>query len=159
MPASLYCLATSGTPPNFPVSWFLTCGENVGLHQFIERQTHLVHLFVLLVDGGDEEIVGDVLKVTSVLEPGAGGGDVVGGAFALHLDQDPHISEVCANPLVEGREKLQSVRGGGDIDLHTGAILGWGLVGVFPRVESSARESITIGIIQLQLRTIGTGDT
>ena len=32
--------------------------------------------------------------LTSVLEPGSGSGDVVSGALALHLDQDPHVRQV-----------------------------------------------------------------
>ena len=45
-----------------------------------------VHLAVLLVDGGDEEVVGDVLEVAAVLQPGAGGRDVVCRALTSHLE-------------------------------------------------------------------------
>ena len=44
---------------------------------------------------------------TSELEPGAGGRDVICGALALHLDQDPHVGQVSPGPLVEGGEELQ----------------------------------------------------
>lgn len=47
--------------------------------------------------------------MSSVLQPGPGGGDVVGGALALHLDEDGHLGEVLAVPLVEGRQQLQAV--------------------------------------------------
>ena len=60
---------------------------------------------------------------TSVLEPRPGGGDMVGGALALDLDEDPHVGEVSADPLVEGGEELQSVGGGRHVNSHGAAIL------------------------------------
>ena len=60
---------------------------------------------------------------TSVLEPRPGGGDVVGGALALDLDEDPHVGEVSADPLVEGGEELQSVGGGRNVNSNGAAIL------------------------------------
>lgn len=49
------------------------------------------HLAVLRVDGADEHVVGDVVQVAAVLEPGARHGDVVGGALALGLDQHQRV--------------------------------------------------------------------
>lgn len=56
--------------------------------------------------------------MTSELEPGSGGGDVVRGALALDLDEDGEVRQVLAVPLVEGREELEPVRGGGDVHCH-----------------------------------------
>ena len=64
---------------------------------------------------------------TSVLEPGPGGRDVVGGTLALDLDEDPHVSQVSANPLVEGGKELEPVRGGGHVDNNRTAVLRRGL--------------------------------
>lgn len=47
--------------------------------------------------------------MSSVLEPGSGGGDVVSGALALDLDEDGEVGQVLAVPLVEGRQQLQAV--------------------------------------------------
>ena len=56
--------------------------------------------------------------MSSVLEPGSCGGDVVGGALALHLDEDGHVGQVLAVPLVERRQQLQTVRGRGHVYLY-----------------------------------------
>lgn len=45
----------------------------------------LVDGLVLTVDGTDQHVVGDVIEVTTELQPGSGSTDVVGGAFPLHL--------------------------------------------------------------------------
>ena len=52
-----------------------------------DKYPHLVHLLVLCVDGGDEQVVGDVLEMAAELEPGSGGRDVVSCALAFHLDK------------------------------------------------------------------------
>lgn len=50
-----------------------------------------VDLAVLGVGGANEEVVGDVVQVPSVLEPWASHTDVVRRALALGLDQDGGI--------------------------------------------------------------------
>ncbi len=50
-----------------------------------------VDLSVLNVGGTNEEIVGDVVQVSTVLEPWASHTDVVGRALALSLDQNGGI--------------------------------------------------------------------
>ena len=47
-----------------------------------------VGLTVGAVDGTNQHVVGDVVQVAAVLEPGAGHRDVVGRALALDLDQN-----------------------------------------------------------------------
>ena len=49
---------------------------------------NLVYFIILRVDGTDQHVVGDVLQVTTELEPGTGGGDVISGALSFYLDQD-----------------------------------------------------------------------
>ena len=83
----------------------------------------VVHLFVLRVETSDEEVVGDVVQVATELQPWTGGGDVVSGALALDLDEDPHVGKVSADPLVEGGEELQSVGGGRHVNSNGAAIL------------------------------------
>ena len=48
---------------------------------------------------------------------------MVGGALALDLDEDPHVGQVSADPLVEGGEELQPVRGGGHVDSNGASVL------------------------------------
>ena len=79
---------------------------------------------------------------TSVLEPRHGGGDVVSGALALELDEDPHVVEVSADPLVEGGEELQSVRGGRHVNSHGAAIL--------RRVPARVRATAISGLVTKQ---------
>jgi len=64
------------------------------------------YLAVLSVEGTDEHVVGDVVQVTSVLQPGACHGDVVSGALALGLDQHHGVCDLAANGL-EGLQNLQ----------------------------------------------------
>ena len=96
--------------------------------------------------------------MASVLQPRPGSGDVVCGALALHLDEDSHVSQILSNPLVEGREQLQSVGGWRDVHRHTGAVLWRSLVCVLPGVEAPGGETVTVRISQLQLGTIRAGE-
>lgn len=114
----------------------------------------LVGLTVGLVDGTDKHVVGDVVKVTTVLQPGAGHGDVVSGGLALSLDQDRDIEGVLAIPGLEGLENLETVGGGGDGDVHAGAVLGRGLVGVVTGVVATSGETITRGGLEEELVAI-----
>jgi hypothetical protein len=90
----------------------------------------LVGLAVLGVDGTDQHVVGDVVKVTAVLEPGTGHGDVVGGGLAVGLEQDGEVERILAVPGVEGVKELETVGGGRDLDVDGGAVRRRGLVGV-----------------------------
>ena len=44
-----------------------------------------VHFSILRVGGGDQEVVGDIVEMTTELEPGSSGGDVIGRTFTFHL--------------------------------------------------------------------------
>ena len=41
---------------------------------------------------------------------------MVGGTLALALDEDPHVSQVSTDPLVEGGKELVPVRGWRHVD-------------------------------------------
>ena len=49
---------------------------------------HAVGLLVLGIERADQHVVGDVVQVATVLEPGAGHTDVVCRTLALDFDQD-----------------------------------------------------------------------
>ena len=74
-------LPTNNNPPQ---SLLLVVSSNIGdgvevLGELVEDG---VGLLVLIVNGSNEEIVGDIVQVTSVLQPGASHGDMIGGALS-----------------------------------------------------------------------------
>ena len=115
---------------------------------------HLVGLAVGLVDGTNQTVVGDVLKVTTVLEPGTTSRDVVSGALALGLDKDRAVSVVLAVPRLEGLELLQTVRAGVDRNVDRGAVRRGSLVGVLTSVVAARRELLTGGGRELELLAV-----
>ena len=76
-----------------------------------------VDLAILGVGGTDEEVVGDVVQVSTVLEPGPSHADVVGGALALCLDQDGGILQHVTNSI-----KSQDVSGQPRTDMLAAAV-------------------------------------
>lgn len=64
-----------------------TAGEQGGR----DKKGTAAYLVVLSVQASNQEVVGDVVQVASVLEPGTRHADVVGCALALHLDEDQRI--------------------------------------------------------------------
>ena len=114
----------------------------------------LVGLTVGGVDGTDQHVVGDVVKVTTVLEPGTGHGDVISGGLALGLDEDGHVGGVLAVPGVERREDLETVRGRGDLDLDGGAVGRRGLVSVLAGVVAALGETSASGGLKLELLAV-----
>lgn len=111
----------------------------------------LVGLAVLLVDGTDKHVVGDVVQVSTVLQPGTSHGDVISGGLALALDQDGEVQGVLAVPSLEGRQELQTVTGGGNGDLDGGTVLRRSLVGVTAGVVAVGRETGTGGRSEQEL--------
>jgi len=77
-----------------------------------------VHFSVLTVNCRDQEVVGDVVEVTSELEPRSGGGDVICRALSFHLDEQLKVVVIVTVPLVEGSKKLQSVGVGVHVHIH-----------------------------------------
>ena len=56
---------------------------------------------VLHVDGSDQQVVGNVVQVTTELEPGAGGTDVVCGALTFHLGREGGGQSTCTSSSEE----------------------------------------------------------
>jgi hypothetical protein len=54
--------------------------------------------------------------MATVLQPGTGGRNVIGGALALDLNQNGQFGQVFAVPFVEGLQQLQTL--GFDVDVH-----------------------------------------
>jgi len=116
----------------------------------------LVGLIVHLVDGTDQHVVGDVVQVATVLQPGTGHGDVVSGGLALALDQDGQVGGILAIPSLEAGEELQAVTAGGDGDLNGGAVNRRSLVGVHTRVVTLGGETVTGRGLEHELVAVGT---
>jgi hypothetical protein len=115
----------------------------------------LVGLAVLLVDGTDQHVVGDVVQVATVLQPGTSHRDVVSGGLALALDEDGQVGSVLAVPSVEGRQELETVGRGGDGDLDGLTVRRRSLVGVVSWVVAVGRETSTCGLLELELLAVG----
>mmetsp|Transcript_23424 Transcript_23424/g.59122 ORF Transcript_23424/g.59122 Transcript_23424/m.59122 type:complete len:297 (-) Transcript_23424:284-1174(-) len=133
----------------------LVGARHVGHGTVFARQQvlHLVHLVVLRVDGADEHVVGDVVQVAAVLEPGAGHGDVVSGALALGLDQDGGIINGVAQ-LHKGFEQLQAVGVGVHVHRNARAVGGGRLEGVHAGVKALLGQLVAEGALQLELRAV-----
>ena len=87
-------------------------GETFTLHYVIlSRYNEHVHV-VWSMNVRNEHVVGDVVQVSAILEPGSGHADVVRGALAVDLDQDGDILNVLPVPLVEWSQQLQTIAGG-----------------------------------------------
>jgi len=77
----------------------------------IVRPWHSVGVYLIIVSIGstDQHVVGDVIQMPTVLEPGTRHADMVRGALALGLDQHLGASDVLAVPPRERSQKLQAV--------------------------------------------------
>ena len=89
----------------------------------VELVLHLVALAVEGVHGTHQEVVGDILQVSTELQPRTCHGDVVGGTLALGLDEQRHVYQVLAVPRSERCEFLQAVAVWGDDHLDVGVFL------------------------------------
>lgn len=115
----------------------------------------VVGLLVLSVDGSNHVVVGDVLEMASVLEPGTGLRDMVSGGLTKRLDKDGHVNAVLAVPRLEGLEDLESVRSGRHINLDGRSVGGGSLVGVHAGVVASVGQTLSGGLLELELLTLG----
>lgn len=130
----------------------------------------LVGLTVLGVDGTNQHVVGNVVEVTAVLEPGAGHTklksvkrlemqcvflnlipDVIGGGLALGLDENGQIKSIALVPCVERLKELETVGGGADGNVDGAAVLGRGLVGVHAGVVSTRGKTSAGGLLEHEL--------
>ncbi len=123
-------------------------------------------------------LTGDVLEVTSVLEPWTTSGDVVGGwrveeyishfinvlleavlltALANGLDQNGSLNDVLAIPWLERLKELQSVGSWGNHDLDGTAVLRRSLEGILSWVVTLGWELETSWVRELELLAVGSG--
>lgn len=103
----------------------------------------------------DKHVVGDVVQVSAVLEPGTSGGDVVRRAFSLNFDEHRHVGQVLAVPLVEGFQQLKAVRGRTDVDLDGSSVARRGHVRVLAGVETLSWKFVRKRVGQLELLAVG----
>jgi hypothetical protein len=120
----------------------------------VERVLDLVGLTVLGVDGTNQHVVRDVVQVTTVLQPGTGHGDVVGGGLTLGLDEDGQVGGVLAVPGIERLEELETVGGGRDGDIDLRAVLRRVLVGVLAWIVAVGGETLASGLLELELLAV-----
>jgi hypothetical protein len=73
------CVA--GTGPYSPVSWF-----------------YGICLAIEIVNRTNQHIVGNVVKVSAVFQPGTSHGNMVGGTFSFCFDQKPQSFEIRSFP-------------------------------------------------------------
>ena len=117
----------------------------------VEGVLDFVGLAVLSVDSTNQHVVGDVVQVSTVLQPWSGHGDVVGSGLSLALDQDREILEVVAVPWLKGLEKLETVRGRGDSNGDGTAISRRCLVCVLARIISVRWQTLARGLLEFEL--------
>lgn len=85
-------------------------------------------------------LTGNVLEMSTVLQPGTTSGDVISCAFALDLDENGDIGGLLAIPLLEGLQELKTVGLGINLDLNGSAVCGRSLEGVLSRIVATGRE-------------------
>lgn len=146
---------TDDDPGDTCVSVLGSNGRN-GTEGTVHLVENLVGLATVGVDGTDQTVLGNVLQVTSVLQPRSTGRDVVSGTLAQSLDQDGSLDNVLAVPWLEGLQELESVRLGVNGDLDVASVLGRSLEGVLSRVVTSSGEFVTGRVGELELLAIGT---
>lgn len=115
----------------------------------------LVGLTVCRVDGTDKHVVGDVVKMSTVLEPRAGHGDVVSGGLAEALDKNWKVLSILSVPGLERLKELEAVAGWRHCNADSATLSRWCLVGVLSWVEASAcGKSVTSGSFEEELLAI-----
>mmetsp|Transcript_7113 Transcript_7113/g.10670 ORF Transcript_7113/g.10670 Transcript_7113/m.10670 type:complete len:313 (-) Transcript_7113:1449-2387(-) len=120
---------------------------------------HLVDRPGLRVDGPNEHVVGDVVQVAAVLEPGPGHADVVGGALPLRLDQHRAVRRLVRTvPPLKRVQQGQARAVRADHDLQSGAILRGRLEGVLPRVKPTGGQLLPMGGLKPELASTRRGD-
>lgn len=120
-----------------------------------QRVLDLVGLAVLSVDGTDKHVVRDVVQVSTVLQPGTGHRDVIGGGLALSLDENGQVGRVLAIPGIEGLEELETIGSRRDGDGDRRAVLGRVLVGILAWVVAVGGQTLTSWRLELELLAVG----
>jgi len=162
---------TDDNPPD-ALGLVVTCGSWDSVVLAGGEVLDLVGLTVVGVDGTDQHVVGNVVQVTSVLQPWTcafcqlneniipseesltGHRDVISGSLALGLDQDWEVCGVLTVPSGEWLEDLKTVGAWRDGNVDGGTVLWRSLVGVTTRVVSVGWKTITSWGLELELLTI-----
>jgi hypothetical protein len=151
---ALAIVPVTNNDPRLAVLLVVTGDIRNGTVLAVECVLNLVGLAVLGVDGTDQHVVRDVVQMSTVLQPGTGHGDVVGGGLALALDEDGQVGGVLAVPGLEWLEQLKAVGSGGHGDVDVRAVLGRVLVGILAWVVAVSWETLTGGLLQLELLAV-----
>src|SRR5690606_31744413 len=94
------------------------------------RVEYCIGLFIKTVYSPYEHVVGDVIEVTSIAEPGASHRDMVGGTLALNPDEQRQVGIILPVPGREGLQFLQTVRLWVDGYLHSSLRRGSQVTGI-----------------------------
>ena len=87
----------------------ITCSSRDSANFTVGEVLDLVRLTVSCVDGTNQHVVGDIVKMSSVLEPRTSHGDVIGGCLSLGLDENRHIERVLSIPSLEWFQNLETI--------------------------------------------------
>jgi hypothetical protein len=132
--ATLTIVAVTDNDPLEASSLVGTSSSSDGAELTSDLVPDLVLLTVGIIDSSQEQVVGDVVDVTTELEPWASLADVIGGALATDLDEDGAVDKVLAVPSVEGLERSKTLAAFLEGDGDLGAILSGSLKDVLTRV-------------------------
>jgi hypothetical protein len=91
----------------------------------------------------DEHVVGNIIEVAAVFQPGSRSRDVIRGALPFHFDQNDQIFQIFAVPLVKGFQELQSLRLGTDVYFDGAAVWDGFFVRVLSGIESFRGKFVT----------------
>lgn len=141
--ATLTVVPVTNDNPLDATGLVVTGSSRDSIEFFSESVADTVGLTVLRVDGTDKHVVRDVVKVSTVLQPWAGHGDVVGSGLALALDKDGEVGGILAVPGLETAEDLQTLTLRRDSDGDGLTVGRRSLVGVTARVVALRRKTIT----------------
>ena len=114
----------------------------------------VVGLTVGSVDSTNHVVVGNVLEMTTVLQPGTGHRDVISGGLTKRLDKNGHVNTILAIPRLEGSKKLKTVRGRRNVDNNGRTVSRGSLVSVHTGVVTLLGKTKTSGLSKLELLTV-----
>src|SRR5439155_20038469 len=95
---ALAVVLVSDSDPRHAALTAMAGGVGIGLDVAVHRAPARAGLAREGIDGAEEQVAGDVLQMTAVAQPLAGGRDVVGGALALRLHQHGELDVVVSVP-------------------------------------------------------------
>lgn len=122
-----------------------------------KRVLDLVSLATVSTDGANQHVVGDVVKMSTVLQPRTGHRDVIGGSLANSLDENGNLFNVLSVPSLERLEELQTVRSRRHGNIDGGAVLRRRLVRVLAWVIPASGQTIASGLLQLEFGAVRGG--